>query len=170
MKEPSIKPDWQDLDFRRRATAPARREDHRSYFGVAVTIFLATALVYPWYAYLVNSYLIAREMNAAMQVVNSELERASQAMERQANASAQAAAASSLRRRVAGVSVRGTSIVQGQRVVVVTLGEASLAEAKTKICQQAARYFRQSLQGERLRIQASNGNRPARDAGAVICD
>lgn len=170
MTEPQIKPDWDNLSFRRREVPAGGRTqgDARFYWGAA--IFLCTALLYPWYSYKVQSYLAARDLDVALQVANAELKKAGDAAQRQLEANARAAAAASLQQRVAGVSVRGTSVVQGQRVVVVALGTASLAEARASICSQAARSFRQPLSGERLRIQVSNGNRPARDAGTLVCD
>lgn len=170
MKDPEIRPDWDSLSFRRRDVHTTGRAQGDARIAWGASIFLGTALLYPWYSYKVSSYLAAREMEVAFEAVNAELKKVGDATQRQLEVNASAAAAASLQQRIASVSVRGTSVVQGRRVVVVTLGTASLAEAQGTICSQAERSFRQPLSGERLRIQVSNGNRPARDAGTLVCD
>jgi hypothetical protein len=63
------------------------------------------------------------------------------------------------------VVVSGTTRIGSTRVVIVDLGGANLADASPIICRQAAALYRESLSGERLRVQRHRGSQPAVDGG-----
>lgn len=159
-----------DLQFRPRAMPAAPRPGGPDHFWAGVAIFLLVAMVYPFYSYAVHSYLLGRELDAAAAMMSDELDRLGAEARREADETRRAAAAESMRQRQRGVTVVGTTTIRGKRVVVVNLGQASLAEAKARICAQAERNFREPLAGEELRIQRHRGNQPAMDAGTIICD
>ena len=127
-------------------------------------------MAYPFYSYAVQTYLLARDVEAAAEKISSEVERAAADARREAVESQRAAAAEAVRQRQRGVSVAGTTTIGGKRIVIVNLGQASLQEAKASICAQAEQYFRERLAGEELHIQRHRGRQPAVDAGRIICD
>lgn len=169
MPEPRID-SLADIQFRSRAMPAVLRPDRPDRFWVGVGIFLLVAMAYPFYSYAVHSYLVAREFREAAARADAEMERFNANLRREAAESQRVAAAEALRTRQRGVSVAGTSIIGGKRVVIVNLGQASLAEAKATVCAQAERYFREPLAGEELHIQRHRGKQPAIDAGTIICD
>lgn len=169
MPDPRID-SFSEVEFRSRATNAAPRGAGPDRFWVGVGIFLLVAMAYPFYSYAVHSYLVARELRAAAALAGAEMERFNANLRREAAESQRVAAAEALRTRQRGVSVAGTSIIGGKRIVIVNLGQASLAEAKATVCAQAERYFREPLAGEELHIQRHRGKQPAIDAGTIICD
>lgn len=169
MPEPRID-SLKDLQFRDRGAPTRFQSAGPDRFWLAVAIFLVVAMLYPFYSYAVHSYLLAREVRAATAQASQELERFGANLRREAAESRRVAATEALRERQRGVSVAGTTVIGGRRIVIVNLGEASLAEARATICGQAERYFREPLAGERLHIQRHRGNRPAVDAGSIVCE
>lgn len=159
---------WDALDFRPRGTAPARA-GRPSHFWTGVAIFIAVALVYPWYAYHVQSWLMEREAAVVLGEFARELTNETARLEGEMARAGRQASTAELQRRLATVRVLGTTTVQGQRVVIVNLGSARMHEAHSVICDQAARLYREPLAGQVLRVQSSQGQRPARDVGELAC-
>ena len=167
-------PRWAEVRFRPPPTKGLDRESHR--FTLGVFIFIATALVYPWYSYWVNSTMVSRELKE----VSAEFERQSQAAQKQFAADAQRAGEVAMRaqqesdeasrqRRLAAVSVAGVSAGGSMPTVLVSLGTSDIYEANATICRQAERWLKTNLSGKTLRVQSHRGNRPAVDVGQVAC-
>ena len=169
MPEPRID-SLSELQFRSRSQSGVRPAGPPDRFWTGVAIFILVAMAYPFYSYAVQTYLLARDVEAAAEIISSEVERAAADARREVVESQRAAAAEAVRQRQRGVSVAGTTTIGGKRIVIVNLGRASLQEAKASICTQAERYFREPLAGEELHIQRHRGSQPAVDAGRIICD
>lgn len=164
------RPDWGNVAFGRRP--------HRSYadadpagsrFAIGLVVFVIVALVHPWYAYWVQSRLLAADIDAATQ----QLTRESAAMSAQWRAQASAVSARSREdergRRVASVSVRGISEGSDATIVIVDLGTATLPEARDAICAQVQR-MRGLGTYDRLQVQRFRGSAPAMPVGSIQCD
>lgn len=134
----------------------------------ALAVLVLLALLWPWYSYRVQAYLLGRDLQAVGEALQREGERAaaqSSARQREAQLRRNEAA---LRRRLAGVSVRGAS-GSASPVVIVVLGDSNPQEARDVICAGAERLLGRSLAGVTLRVQAHRGAQPALDAGSVRC-
>lgn len=167
-------PRWAEVRFRPPPTKRLDEESHRSTLGVF--IFIATALVYPWYSYWVNSTMTTMELRN----VSAELERQSQAAQKDFAADAQRAGKAAMReqqesdetsrqRRLDGVTVAGVSAGGSMPTVLVRLGTSDIYEANATICRQSELWLKTDLSGRTLRVQSHRGNRPAVDVGQVTC-
>ena len=174
--EPRQEPDWTAMDFRRgRPGSPdLRGEDHR--FAIAVTVFLAVAILYPWYSYRVTAYLVTREFQGAAEELQGELNK--MGAEASAQAARSRASAEALRSRTAaeqlairrgGVKVMGVSHGGPKPLVLVDLGRSNLWESDEIICRQASAWLGRSLSGSSIRIQQYRGRAPARELGDLSC-
>lgn len=121
-------------------------------FSIAVAVFLAVALVYPWYSYWVQSHLMARDIEAGVRefskAVDQEVRQANSQMAQVARESAESA----VWRRIAAVRVTG--IGEGNPpMAVVDLGESNFMESDQTICRQTAKWLRRSDSGTVIRVQ-----------------
>ncbi|MFY2764647.1 hypothetical protein [Arenimonas sp. MALMAid1274] len=159
-----------DLRFRGpiRSNLPTSTSPGNFWLGVA--IFLGVALVYPFYSHEVQSRLAARDVEAAVSEFTGQMDTMADDAQRQLQLAARDAAAQAAANRQRAVVVLGSTTVGGDRVVIVHLGQATMAEAQPSICRQAATQFGNSLSGEILRVQRHRGSRPAVDAGTIRCD
>lgn len=170
MTEPRIESSLADLKFRGGSVNRTRSESSAHHFWTGVAIFLGVALAYPFYSYRVHDYLVSRDVEKALVDFTADMNAVAEDARRESQAAAGRAAARAAEERMRGVMVAGTTIIAGNRIVIVSLGQASLPEAKAVICQQAAVRFREPLAGERLRIQQHRGSQPALDIGTITCD
>lgn len=67
-QDPNI--DWQDLNFRQRSRVSGDSSDPR--FAIGIGVFVLVALLFPWYAYEVVSYLLERDAVKAMNQIGVE--------------------------------------------------------------------------------------------------
>jgi hypothetical protein len=148
--EPRHEPDFQDLTFRRIPRWSHPQQDHR--FALGVGIFLLVALVYPWYSYKVQAFLLAKDLEAGAQKVaramNKEVREANAQMAQELHESE----AEPLSRRIAAVRVTGISD-GNPPLAVVDLGESNLFEAGDTICRQTGLWLQRSVQGSIIRVQ-----------------
>lgn len=144
------------------------RSENKNYFQIGLIIFLSVALVYPWYAYKVNDYLMSRDLQAT--IANMEREGAAAAKQASLQAAKSKAAfeAADLQQRLSQVRIKGIA-GQDPPVVLVELGRASLEEAESIVCRQAAAWLRTSTSGRVLRVQRFRGSQPALEAGELAC-
>ena len=164
--------DWDNIRFGSRSTRPAAEsaEDRaQSRFVVGIAIFLAVAFAYPWYSYWVNLRITTYGLEVAVEHLGRETERAENEARRHRAATTQAQAAADNHRRVAAVRVVGATRTRTGPVVIVRLGDATISEARNRICMQAEGLLRESLDGEEVRVQKHRGNAPALDAGRMRC-
>jgi hypothetical protein len=145
-------------------------------FAIGVSVFIAVALVFPWYSYWVINYLMTREVAAFAQQMQVETDMASAESSAQvarsqaaAAASAQNSAARLQRRRISAVRVMGVSTGGMSPMVLVNLGTSSAMEADEEICRQAERWLHRDLSGIVIRVQRSRGNAPSIDGGELVC-
>lgn len=169
MPQPQIDPDFDGLTFRDRPRRGPPRDDATSLFWKGVAIFIVVALIHPFYSYAVQTRLLARDVEDATAAFVDEMDRKAVEATREAETQTRESAETSLARRLRTVGLAGSTVIRGQRVVIVTLGQASFAEAGERICALAARQFRTPLSGERLRVQGYHGRNPATDIGILTC-
>lgn len=159
--------DWADALAARGPPPPIRDPDWtRRRLGV---IAIVIVVLFPFYQHLVQRELMRRELR--------EIERAAEAAMRE---STQAAAASARQAhaerterdwRARMASVRVVGVIDGNPPIVVVdkLPPEGAAEADKYICAQAAMWLRRSVSGMPLRVTRDRGDRPATDAGRVLC-
>lgn len=150
----------------------ARREpgivrDYR--FGIGIAVFLAVALVYPWYDYAVSAYLLKRDLEEAAVEIAKAGEEGLRDMRKQTAQAAEASRREEQRRRVGKVRIKGVSDGPTGHVVIVDLGAASVLESEKTICRQTEAWLRRNLADTTLVVQRYRGNAPAIDAGVVVC-
>lgn len=162
--------DWGNVRFRsrNRLSSGAAEDWASTRFVIGIVVFLAVALAYPWYSYWVQSRLLVKELEQGIEEAthqaDAEVRRVKSAMEGRTAARTRQAAA----QRIAAVRVAGVSHNRGMPVVVVKLGDASLAESKEVICLQAEEWLSEELSGKNIRVQKHRGN-VAVDVGTVRC-
>ena len=170
MTDQESETDWGNVRHRPVSRRHAAAGDEAgSRFVIGLVVFIAVALVYPWYSYWVHSTLMARDMQRAAQAIGTEVERGVQQMQAATAQQRQRTAAQARQARVAAVDVVGATAASGGPVVVVRMGDASLDEAGETICAQAGRWLRTPVAGRTLRVQRHRGNAPALDVGRVRC-
>ena len=114
--------------------------------------------------------LLARDVGKAVAEVERQTGALVEDFNRETAAATQRSAEAQKANRLRRVSLAGSTVVNGQRVVIVDLGQASFDEAKPTICRLAARRFGASFADERLRVQLHRGRAPAVEAGVIRCD
>ncbi|HVI26765.1 MAG TPA: hypothetical protein VM576_11365 [Xanthomonadaceae bacterium] len=169
MTEPSD--DWGNVRFRRRARyAPDSPEDAASArFTIGLIVFVGVALAYPWYAYWVQSRLLARDLAAGVAQVEQQLSAADAEAARRLADLQRARHAASQRARVQAVRVMGAYPGADRPTVIVQLGTATLEESGATICRQAAAWLGRPVSGTLLRVQQHRGSAPALDIGNIRC-
>ncbi|MGE4073242.1 MAG: hypothetical protein AB7E72_18890 [Lysobacterales bacterium] len=163
--DPSMK-DWAGAIQGRTAPLPLRAEDwSRRRLAVIVAVI---ALLFPFYAHMVERELVRREMAEVQLGVEAGLRDAQQAAAASARQAAAMREAQEWRAKVAAVRVVG--VIEGKPPVVVVENlppEGAAAVAGT-ICSQAAIGLRRKVDGV-LRVTRDRGDRPGQDAGQVVC-
>ncbi len=158
---------WSELDFRR--PSRHRRDGNDGSLSPTAIAILVAVLLFPWYQWWVHAQLDKRAMAKALAEMNAQAQRELAAAREQQVDAARRAQAQSLESRLSTVRIAGTGTASGIRLVIVDFGASNLAEARERVCSLAERQFRESLSGEALRVQASQGRRPARELGVVRC-
>lgn len=173
MAEPGERQEvWSDSRFERRdrlARAP-EEEAAQTRFWIGLGVFLAVALLYPWYAYWVQTRLFAHEVPQAMRDADAVFRQHDDAVGRaitgRAPASRRQEAAT---RHEAPVRTMGAVRMRSGPMVIVELGGRSLEDARPTICAHAARWLRMPMEGQVLRVQRYRADRPAISVGEVRC-
>lgn len=164
--EPSMS-DWSGaLEGRRRPPpVPAQDWSRRRLAVIAIVI----ALLFPFYAHMVERELVRREMAEAQRAMEEGLRDAQQAAAASAREAAARREAAEWRAKVAAVRVVG--VIEGSPPVVVVenLPREGAAEVAGTICAQAAVALGRKIDGVVLRVNKDRGNRPGTDAGQVVC-
>lgn len=164
---PSSGKDWGNLRFR---YAEGRPEDNASSrFVIGVVVFVAVALLYPWYSYSVHSQLLARDVQRAAEVAGSQLKREIASLDAEMQRDAVRWQATTTRQRVAGVRVMGAMVANGTPVVVVDMQQAGLVESAATISAQASARLGRQTSGMTLQVQSHRGRLPAVTIGSVEC-
>jgi len=148
--EPTHEPDLQNLTFRRSPRWSEPTTDGR--FSIAVAIFLAVALVYPWYSYWVQTHLLARDLENGLKEFSTSVERDTREFDSRMAQQSRDSAESDQRRRIAAVHVTGVSDGQPP-LAVVDLGRSNFMEADETICRQTAMWLHRSVSGSVIRVQ-----------------
>jgi len=169
--------DWDNVRPRRPLVPKRAEADRRFWLGI--TLAAIGALIFPWYAYWVDSFLLQRDLQAAASAFKQQAEASSQQMEdrlaaEQAQSQADAARmraqseAYAQNNRIALVRVLGASSGEPP-IIQVQLGNAGIEEARDTICRQAPYWLRHCVSGMTLRVHRARGSEPALDAGVVRC-
>lgn len=137
----------------------------RRLAGVAIVI----ALLFPFYAHLVERELVRRELAEAAHAAEAALRDAQQAAAARARQASAAREAMDRRATIAAVRVVGVIDRNPPIVVVENLPPEGAAEVAEAICAQAANGLGRRVDGMVLRVTRAGGNRPGTDAGQVIC-
>lgn len=171
--------EWGNVRFRRdrhRRSRLGESDPVQARFVIGLAVFVVVALLYPWYSYHVQAYLLARDLEAGLQQLNAELDGVADEMKadtaRRQQASAQQAQArrdEQTRQRQAGVRVMGVNDGRSGPVVVVNFGQAGVAESAIQICSQAEHFLGRKLDGVPIRLQRYRGSQPALSAGQIRC-
>ena len=169
-QESPAKPDWGNVAFRRpRLRGIAADSDLTgSRFAIGLSVFLVGVLAYPGYSYWVQSRLLARDVESAVQQLEAQSKAASAALRRQLRAQDADEAERARQQRIARVSVRGVSEGSGTTIVIVDLGAASLSEATDAICAQVRRR-RGAGTYDWLQVQRFDSSGPGRPLGRIQC-
>jgi len=168
----SSEKDWGNLRFtpRRPRYAESAPEDNaQARFVVGLAVFVVVALLYPWYAYWVQTHLLARDVQQATRAIDSQLRHELRGVGEQARKAAVQSPQAASRRRVRGVRVMGAMATKGVPVVIVDMGDASLSEGTAGICSQAPSWLGRPVSGMTLRVQAWRGRAPSESIGSVVC-
>lgn len=161
---------WGNLRLSRRDRLAGTAEDAaEARFRMGLGVFLAVALLYPWYEYWVQTRLLARDVTQAAEEVGKALERETAAMERKAAARAEQPRQATRRRHDASIRTMGAMRTRSGPMVIVDLGGRSLQDARLPICVQAAQWLGEPVDGQTLRVQRYRVNRPSVGAGEVRC-
>lgn len=162
---------WGDLRFARRDRLARTPEEEAAHarFWIGLGVFLAVALLYPWYAYWVQTRLFAHEVSQAMQDAGAVFE------QQEAARRAGIGRVSSPRRQTAPppyempVRTMGAVRTRSGPMVIVDLGGRSLEDARPTICAHAARWLRTPVEGQVLRVQRYRADRPPISVREVRC-
>lgn len=162
--------DWGNVRFRPRVAGPSKGTDQSDgCVKLAVIVFVAVALAYPWYSYWVHAHLLSRDMQAAAVEFNKQ----ARALESAASTPWQTLSALSdvPVARAVSTPIRLMGISEGTSgaVLVAELGDSSLADARDSLCFQASRWSGRSSSGRAFRVQRYRGNAPAVHAGSIQC-
>lgn len=162
--------DWGNVRFRPRVSGRANSGDQTDgRLTLAVIVFVAVALAYPWYSYWVHAHLLNRDMQAAA----AELDKQARALESAASSQWQTLSAPPDFPVVHAVSkpIRLMGISEGTSgaVLVAELADSSLADARDSLCSQASRWSGRSSSGRAFRVQRYRGNAPAVHVGSIQC-
>ena len=164
------KKDWGNFRLRPRSQPPGQHEDDAGRrFATAIVVFLLVALAYPWYAYWVQSRLVARDLARAANALGRQVQAA--AGETQAMAQARSASGRSEKQqpRANRVRIVGATLGNGSPMVIVEMGGAGLAGSSPEICRQAAQWLGRPLDGVALRVQRGQAGRGAIRVGTIHC-
>jgi cbb3-type cytochrome oxidase subunit 3 len=164
------KKDWGNFRLRPRSQPPGQHEDDPGRrFATAIVVFLLVALAYPWYAYWVQSRLVARDLAQAANALGRQAQAA--AGETQAMAQARSASGRSEKQqpRANRLRIVGATLGNGSPMVIVEMGGAGLAESSPEICRQAAEWLGRPLDGVALRVQRGQAGRGAIRVGTIGC-
>jgi hypothetical protein len=164
--------DWGNLRFtpRRSRYAEGTPDDNaNSRFVIGLVVFVAVALLYPWYSYWVQTHLLARDFQRAAGELGAQLRDETQAVTDRTHRDQLQRQAVVDRRRVTSVQVMGAMATQGDPVVIVRMGDAGLSESRATICRQASHWLNRSTSGMRLHVQSQQGRLPAATIGSIDC-
>lgn len=140
-------------------------------------LVIVIALLWPFYAHLVERILVRVEMALVQEQLAADLEAAAQ----QARASGAAAAARQQAERDAAAAMAKQARINSARVIGVMDGQVPVliverlppegaAESGVTLCAQASRWLRRDLRGVTVRVQRDQGSLPASEAGWLHCD
>ncbi len=159
---------WGNVRFRpRRLRGGVDWGDAESRFVTGLVVFLLTALLYPWYAYRVQAWLLERDLAAATQAL-------AQASAAQMQASRQRAAVATRRAQVASVpavSIRimGAMELRNGPMAIVDLAGRPLDGAAPVICLRVQETLGTPMVGRALRVQRWRPDAPAVSMGSSQC-
>lgn len=138
-------------------------------FVTGLVVFVLTALLYPWYAYKVQAWLLARELEAAAEVMEREA-RADQArLRRQAAALGNAQAADAPYAAPASIRIMGAMELRNGPMAIVDLAGRPLDEVTPIICLRVQETLGTPTVGREIRVQRWRRDAPAVSMGVVRC-
>jgi hypothetical protein len=164
--EPRHEPDLKELTFRRSPRWSAPAADSR--FALGVGVFLLVALIYPWYSYKVQAYLLGRDARNGIQEFAEAMEQETQALAIQQAKDVRASSEQATERRIAAVRVMGISD-GNPPLVVVEFGQSNMMEADETICRQAARWLRRPVDGSVIRVQRARSSGTSAQIQELAC-
>lgn len=167
--EPSARPDLQGITFRQPPRWAAPASDGR--FGLGVAIFLVVALAYPWYAYWVQSHLLARDLQAGVEEFSASMDKVDGQL-RAGLAESQQRSRETQQQTIDGriAAVRVTGVSEGDPpLVIVQVGGSNVWESRTRVCSQGEAWLERSLSRRRVRVQAVHPSGRAGEIQELAC-
>jgi hypothetical protein len=164
------KKDWGNMRFRPLSRrSPGQHEDSDSRFATAIVIFLLVALAYPWYAYWVQSRLMARDLEQAASELDRQVRATAGEVEHLPQVQTASSRADLQQQRVNRVRIVGATLGNGSPMVIAEMHGAGLAESSPTICRQAAEWLGRPLDGMALRVQRGQAGRGTIRMGTIRC-
>lgn len=159
---------WGNVRFRpRRLGTPASGDDAaQARFVQGAILFVVVALAYPWYAYWVQSRLLAADANRALSAIEEEIRALPDAADIMTG---EPAPTLPIQVRSATPRILGVSEGTALSVIVADLRGSSLDAATTRLCTEAARWTRRPIAGRTFRVQAYRRSEPATTVGTIRC-
>lgn len=172
MEDAAAQRDWVNVRFRPDpplSSGKRSEDDAWTRFVIGALVFVAVAAIYPWYSYMVQARLMARDLEVAAKVWERDAAKLEQQIIRDWNSPQQSRQSPSMVGTPPIVRVVGVSQNRSGPVAIVQLEGEEPGQHSRLICNQAAVMLRASVKGQYLRIQRHRGTAPAQEAGRVLC-
>ena len=138
-----------------------------SRFVTGLVVFIAAALLYPWYAHGVQRWLAKRDAEAAAKAVAAEVAIEASRLEQQVvSATAPSAPAYTA---PASIRLMGTLDLRDGPMAIVDLGGSPLGNAAPVICRSVEESLGTPTAGRQVRVQRWRRNAPAVSLGSIQC-
>jgi hypothetical protein len=159
---------WGNVRFRPRRVGTLSSGDDaaQSRFVQGAVLFVVVTLAYPWYAYWVQSRLLAADANRALSAIEEEIRALPDAADIMIG---EPAPTLPIQVRSAAPRILGVSEGAALSVIVADLHGSSLDAATTQLCAEAVRWTRRPIAGRTFRVQAYHRSQPATTVGTIRC-
>ncbi len=159
---------WGNVRFRpRRLRGGVEWADAESRFVTGLVVFVIAALLYPWYEYRVQAWLLGRDMEAASKTLQKEL--GAEAAGAQARVDAAKARQPAAYRAPASIRIMGAMELRDGPLAIVDLAGRSLDDVAPVICLRVQETLGAPTAGRQIRIQRWRGSAPAVSVGSIQC-
>lgn len=159
---------WGNVRFRpRRMRGGVDWADAESRFVTALVVFMIVALLYPWYEYRVQAWLLSRDLEAASQALQKEL--GAEAAKAQVQVDALAARPPAAYRAPASIRVMGAMELRDGPLAIVDMAGRSLDEVAPIICLRVQETLDLPTTGRQVRVQRWRRSAPAVSMGSIQC-
>lgn len=144
--------------------------DAESRFVTGLVVFVLAALLYPWYEYRVQAWLMARDVAAAAKALEREANPEAARLRARVGASARdLRAAPPMAPEPAPVRLMGAMELRGGPLAIVDLRGQSLDAVRPAICRATQAMLGTPLAGRQVRVQRWRRSAPAVSMGFIQC-